>query len=251
MTLLYTVKEVSELSRVTVKTLHHYHKIGLLLPGEVSDAGYRLYGTKELERLQEILFYKELEFPLDRIKEMMEQRSDRLALLTRQEELLLGRRKRLDRIVETLRLSISSEEEGENMDPAGMFKGFDDEEKWNEALTEQNRHLKETYGMEPMEVAPEAVQGLNEQAVEAAAFMSGMASSLREGVKHSDGKVGQLIRDHLAFMNRHGNPVTAADFASQNRFFLGDDFHLKMLESQQTGLAYYLAAAADSYAATE
>lgn len=69
---MYTVKEVSELSKVTIKTLHHYHKIGLLLPSRISDAGYRLYGMKELERLQEILFYRELEFSLDQIKEMCE-----------------------------------------------------------------------------------------------------------------------------------------------------------------------------------
>lgn len=61
--MLYTVKEVSELSNVTVKTLHHYHKIGLLLPCKASGAGYRLYGTNELERLQEILFFREMDTP--------------------------------------------------------------------------------------------------------------------------------------------------------------------------------------------
>jgi len=50
-------------------------------------------------------------------------------------------------------------------------------------------------------------------------------------------------------MNEHGNQITAHDFAAQTRFFLSDDFHLKMLESQQTGLAYYLSAAADSFSA--
>ncbi|XWX60162.1 MerR family transcriptional regulator [Desulfitobacterium sp. AusDCA] len=63
--MLYTVKEVAELAGVTIKTLHHYHKIGLLLPCEITDAGYRLYGPKELERLQQILFYRELDFSLN------------------------------------------------------------------------------------------------------------------------------------------------------------------------------------------
>jgi DNA-binding transcriptional MerR regulator len=57
--MLYTVNEVA-----TVKTLHHYHKIGLLEPCDISDAGYRLYGNEELERLQQILFYRELDFSL-------------------------------------------------------------------------------------------------------------------------------------------------------------------------------------------
>ena len=52
--MLLTVKEVSSLAHVSIKTLHHYHKIGLLEPARISGSGYRLYGTKELERLQEI-----------------------------------------------------------------------------------------------------------------------------------------------------------------------------------------------------
>lgn len=64
--MLYTVKEVSKITKVTVKALHHYHKIGLLLPCKVNEAGYRFYGTKELERLQQILFYRELDFPPQR-----------------------------------------------------------------------------------------------------------------------------------------------------------------------------------------
>ncbi len=247
--MLYTVKEVSELSGVTIKTLHHYHKIGLLLPGKVSEAGYRLYGSKELERLQEILFYKELDFPLDQIKEIMEQRADRLSLLSQQEELLLSRKYRLDSIVQTLRKSISCAKEGETMDSMEMFKGFQNEEEWNEALAEQNQHLQITYGMESLEVAPTDVQKLNEQAVEAMTFMNNMAGSLREGIKHNDERIDNLLRNHLEFMNEHGNQITAHDFAAQTRFFLSDDFYLKMLESQQTGLAYYLSAAADSFSA--
>lgn len=247
---MYTVKEVSGLSNVTIKTLHHYHKIGLLLPSKISEAGYRLYGTKELERLQEILFYRELDFSLDQIKEMMEHHSDRLSILSQQEELLLSRKDRLDTIVQTLRKSIGCIKEGETMDNKEMFKGFENEEQWNKALTEQKQYLKESYGMDSLEVVPEDVQEINEQAVEAMTFMNKMASSLREGIKHSDEEIGNLIRYHLEFMNNHGHKTSAKDFAAQTQFFLSDDFHLKMLEGQQTGLAYYLSAAAESFVAT-
>ncbi|QUL57980.1 MerR family transcriptional regulator [Paenibacillus tritici] len=248
--MLYTVKEVSALSNVTIKTLHHYHKIGLLLPGKLSEAGYRLYGSKELERLQEILFYRELDFSLDQIKEMMEHHSDRLSILSQQEELLLSRKNRLDTIVQTLRKSIGCIKEGETMDNKEMFKGFETEEQWNTALTGQNQYLKESYGMDSFEVVPEDVQEINEQAVEAMTFMNEMARSLREGIKHSDEKIVNLIRNHLEFMNNHGHKTSAKDFAAQTQFFLSDDFHLKMLEGQQTGLAYYLSAAAESFVAT-
>ncbi|MFD3259167.1 MerR family transcriptional regulator [Paenibacillus lentus] len=68
---MYTVHEVAKLAHTTVKTLHHYHKIGLLIPEQTTEAGYRLYEKKDLERLQQILFYKELDFPLKEIKQLL------------------------------------------------------------------------------------------------------------------------------------------------------------------------------------
>ncbi|WP_080840761.1 MerR family transcriptional regulator [Cohnella massiliensis] len=247
--MLYTVKEVSSLSGVTIKALHHYHKIGLLPPREISDAGYRLYGAEELKRLQHILFYRELDFSLEKIKRLLDGEPDRPALLSQQQRLLLARKARLDAVIQTLTKSMESMEKGEEMDKRDMFRGFENEEQWNDAMSEHNVYLKETYGAEVPKVAAAEVANMNEQAEEAAAFMGGMAEALRTGLKRDDGKVRRLIRDHISFMNERGRQVSAADFADQTRFFLGDDFHLRMLEDQQTGLAYFLAAAAESFAA--
>lgn len=247
--MLYTVKEVSSLTNVTIKALHHYHKIGLLEPRKISEAGYRLYGTEELERLQLILFYKELDFPLEAIQELLEAESDRWTMLSRQEELLLARRRRLDNIIQTLQASKHSLAGGEPLSLAEMFIGFASEEEWEGALREQQEHLQAAYGFDMLESAPIDVPQMNEQAQEAAAFMHGMAAALRSGTKHDDEEVQRAIRDHLDYLNGQGHAVSAADFAAQIRFFLQDDFHLRMLEEQQTGLAYYLAAAAASYAA--
>ena len=67
-----TVKDVSEISGVSIRTLRYYDEIGLLKPTELSDAGYRLYDNKALERLQEIMFFKELEIPLEDINKIMD-----------------------------------------------------------------------------------------------------------------------------------------------------------------------------------
>ncbi|TDF94810.1 MerR family transcriptional regulator [Paenibacillus piri] len=247
--MLYTVKEVASLSNVTIKALHHYHRIGLLLPCEISEAGYRMYGTKELERLQQILFYRELDFPLEQIKELLAGEPERLPLLAEQERLLLARKQRLETILRTLRKSVESMMKGEPMNNQDMFKGFENEEAWRKAMSGQNQYLKETYGVDALETARIDVQKMNEQAAEATAFMSGIADALRAGIKHSDEQIRQSIRMHLEFLNEHGHRLTAGDFASQTRFFMNDDFHLSMLEAQQTGLAYYLSAAAEAFAA--
>ncbi|MED4959028.1 MerR family transcriptional regulator [Paenibacillus macerans] len=247
----YTVKEVSALSGVTVKTLHHYHKIGLLLPCEISEAGYRLYGMKELERLQQILFYRELDLPLARIKLLLEGEPDRAAILSEQKALLHERKQRLETMIQTLEKSIRAAEKGETMNGQDMFKGFASEEEWKEALREQDRHLQQNYGVRLVDDGPIDVPQMNEQAAEAAAFMNRMAQALRENASHLDDSIQSLIAGHLAFLNEHGHTVTAADFAGQTKFFLSDEFHRNMLENQQTGLAYYLYAAAEAFASRQ
>ena len=67
-----TVREVSRLTGISVRTLHYYDEIGLLCPDRVTEAGYRLYGTKALERLQHILLFRELEFSLKDIREILD-----------------------------------------------------------------------------------------------------------------------------------------------------------------------------------
>ena len=67
-----TVQQVSNLTGVSVRTLHHYDQIGLLKPAKITEAGYRLYGEEELRKLQSILFFRELEFPLKQIKAFLD-----------------------------------------------------------------------------------------------------------------------------------------------------------------------------------
>jgi DNA-binding transcriptional MerR regulator len=248
---LYTVKEISLLANVTIKTLHHYHKIGLLLPCKISEAGYRLYGIKELERLQQILFYRELDFPLEKIKQLLKNEPERLSILMNQKELLLARKKRLEHVIHTLEKSIDCTMKGEIMDKTEMFKGFKCEAEWQEALVEQNQYLQETYDYNLLDKNTIDVEKMNETAIEAKHFTDGMASALKAGLKFDHQIVRKLISKHIDFLNNHGHTISPKDFMEQARFFLDDDFHRNMLESQQIGLAYYLFTAAESFAANQ
>ena len=68
----YSVGQVADLAGVTVRTLHHYEQIGLLTPSERTAAGYRLYAARDLDRLSQILFYRELGFPLEEISTLLD-----------------------------------------------------------------------------------------------------------------------------------------------------------------------------------
>lgn len=124
-----TVREVSSITGVSVRALHHYDAIGLLPPTRVTDAGYRLYDEAALGRLQAILLFRELEFPLKQIKAMLDSPGfDRAAALNDQLALLLLRRERTNRLIG---LTKSLLEKGENMD----FTAFDDSKE--RALAEE------------------------------------------------------------------------------------------------------------------
>src|SRR5690625_3888130 len=100
------VKEVADLAGISVRTLHHYDEIGLLIPEETTKAGYRVYSDKNLETLQQILFFKELGFPLKKIKEIIDSPSfDRQEALEMQHNMLLEKKRRLDKMIRTDRKS--------------------------------------------------------------------------------------------------------------------------------------------------
>ena len=98
------IKEFAELTGVSVRTLHYYDEIGLLKPSEVdAQTGYRFYDEKSLERMQEILFYRELDFSLKTIRQIISSPDyDKQQALTRQRKLLLAKKERLERLIDAL-----------------------------------------------------------------------------------------------------------------------------------------------------
>ncbi len=98
-----TVKDVSEITGISIRTLRYYDEIGLLKPTQLTEAGYRLYDNKALEKLQEIMFFRELEIPLIDIKRIMDNPNyDKEQALLAQKSLLEQKRNRLNGIIELI-----------------------------------------------------------------------------------------------------------------------------------------------------
>ncbi|HUX51622.1 MAG TPA: MerR family transcriptional regulator, partial [Spirochaetia bacterium] len=122
----FTVKDVAAMAGVSVRTLHHYDHIGLLKPHAVSEAGYRLYGEQELERLQQILFHRELGFALAEIRTIMDRPDfDRVESLRSHRAALAARRKRLGILIGTIDRTITSLTGEVIMEGHKLFEGFD------------------------------------------------------------------------------------------------------------------------------
>ncbi|MBV7275112.1 TipAS antibiotic-recognition domain-containing protein [Clostridium sp. PL3] len=131
-----TVKQVSDLTGISVRMLHHYDKIGLLKPTELTEAGYRLYDNEALETLQQILFFKELDLPLKEIKEIITSpHFDRMKALEDHKKLILLKRDRLNGLIELINKTL----EGAN---TMSFEEFDMSEYYN-VLEEFKRENKD------------------------------------------------------------------------------------------------------------
>ncbi|MFE8697740.1 MerR family transcriptional regulator [Cytobacillus sp. FJAT-53684] len=240
-----TVKDLANIAGVSIKTLHHYHKIELLIPSEIGESGYRYYGLEELKRLQEILFYKELDFPLAEIKQLLEEETNRMITLEKQKILFERKIERSHQLIQTIKRSLEYTRKGESMDNKLMFKGFETEEEWQHALEDQSNYLKEEYQFD-LKTTNIPIEEMNMMAIEAKNFLDSMAESLRNGVKYNDSAVQKIVTAHLNFLNKNGHSFSKEDYVDQTKFFLEDDFHRDMLEQQQTGLAYYLLVVAEN-----
>ena len=131
------VHEVRKLAGISVRTLHHYDAIGLLTPTTTTEAGYRLYDDDALERLQCILFFKELEFPLKDIKEILDSPNfERNKALEQQIELLTIKKEHLENLINLAR-GIQTTGVKKIMD----FKAFD-----TKKMDDYAKQAKESYG---------------------------------------------------------------------------------------------------------
>jgi DNA-binding transcriptional MerR regulator len=123
----HQVSTVAALAGVTVRTLHHYDEIGLLTPGERTSAGYRRYTDADLERLQQILYYRELGFPLEEIAAILDApEADAPEHLRRQHRLLLSRIKRLQEMVTAIEFAMEAQKVGIQLTPEERFEVFGD-----------------------------------------------------------------------------------------------------------------------------
>lgn len=126
----YTVNKVSQLTDVTIKTLHYYQKIGLLIPTKVGANNYRYYSVDDIKRLQEILVYRTMNFSLNDIHEILSNQSNesRLFRLEKQLEIVKSQMNNLQEVITTIEQSIIAERENLYMAEKDMFKGVKKED---------------------------------------------------------------------------------------------------------------------------
>lgn len=199
----FTVGELARLTGITVRALHHYDEIGLVVPSQRTAAGYRLYDDADVIRLQQVLLFRELGLPLDEIAFAIAEAGTREELLRKHREVLLAKRSKLDAMISALDAALVTFERGHLMQPDDvkqMFEGFDpsqyeDEarERWGDtdAYKESMRRTKQ-FGKAEWDRIQADWQTI----------YSDLAALMKAGTPVTDAAAQALVEAHRAHIDR-------------------------------------------------
>lgn len=179
----YSTRELAKLSGVSARTLRYYDDIGLLKPLRVEASGERIYGAGEVDRLQQILFYRALEVPRKDIAALLREGYDREAALREHLQALTAERSRLELLIGNVTKTLSSLKGETTMQDSEKFAGF------KRRLVEENEEkygaeARKNYGDEAMDESNKKMMGMSEEKYKAYEELTGrLNDALREAVK--------------------------------------------------------------------
>jgi DNA-binding transcriptional MerR regulator len=154
-----TVKQLANQTGVSVRTLHYYDEVDLLKPSSIGSNGYRYYGEESILRLQQILFYRELDFSLEEIKAIIDEPGfDILHALQEQHQALLARQAHLKLLIQTVEKTIQYVKGEQPMSTQDLFEGFSEEQqaqyeeeaarRWDEQTVRESNRRWRNYSAE-------------------------------------------------------------------------------------------------------
>jgi DNA-binding transcriptional MerR regulator len=235
----HTVGEVSKLARVSVRALHHYDEIGLLEPSGRTEAGYRLYTDRDIERLQQVLFFRELGFALEDVARILrDPHFDRRQALVAQRAMLVEKGKRLEAMVSLVDRTLDSLGKGVVMSTEDMFEGFDHaayeeetEKRWGktDAFAESKRRTK-GYSKQDWQT----IRG------EADALTTELTDVFASGALPTDPRALDLVEKHRLHIDRWFYPCSRAMHAQLGEMYVSDPRFAEHYDKRRPGLAQFV-----------
>ncbi|WP_166241516.1 MerR family transcriptional regulator [Paenibacillus turpanensis] len=232
------VKEVAALTGVSVRTLHHYDHIGLLSPSGTTVSGYRLYSEKNLERLQQILFFKELGFSLKEIKKMIDSPSfDRQEAFILQRKMLIHKRNSIDKMIESIDKSIQHMRGEIRMTNEERFEGFhfrDDpyeqeaRQRWGDQSVDNLKHK-----VEKMSVNEQ--NDLSEKWDAIFRTLAGLCTQ-----SPASPEVQASIQEWYDFLNENVTTYTLDAFYGLGQLYIEDERFTNNIDQYGEGLAKFM-----------
>lgn len=248
----YTVKALAELAGVTPRTLRWYDRKGLLKPRRTTEAGYRLYGPEEVNRLQDILFYKELGLELEAVREILDAPGfDRLEALRSHLTALEARRERLDALILTVEKTIDEAKGGRPMTDKEKFEAF--KRRAVEANEEQyGKEIREKYGPEAVEGSNAKLLSMTEEehgqwkALEAE-ILSALAAAVRAGEDPAGPEGRRIAELHRRWLSYTWTAYTPQAHRGVAELYTADERFTAYYDKEVPGCAAFLRQAVRAY----
>jgi DNA-binding transcriptional MerR regulator len=238
----YLVGQVASFAGVTVRTLHHYDEIGLLSPSGRSHAGHRRYDDADLDRLQQILFYRELGFPLDEVAALLDDPdADPQEHLRRQHELLTVRIEKLQKMAEAVEHAMEARKMGINLTPEEKFEVFGeyDPDRFDE---ESRRRWGDTepYRESQRRVATYTKEDWLRIKAEGAGNTNAFVALMDAGVAPDSESAMDLAEQHRQQISRNFYDCTYEIHTGLAEMYVADERFSSTFEQIKPGLAGYL-----------
>lgn len=240
----YTVQKLGGLAGVSTRALRYYDEIGILKPARINSSGYRIYGQKEVDMLQQILFYRELGVSLENIKEIVTASDfDGANALREHREKLLAKRDQLDLLIANVEKTIAAAERRIKMSDKEKFEGFkkkmieDNEKKYG-------KEIREKYGKETVEKSNEKFMNMTkEQYDEANSLTNELMSTLRQAFKTGNpaGELAQKAADlHKQWLTLYWDQYSKEAHAGLAQMYVDDPRFTAYYDKEQPGTAEFL-----------
>lgn len=240
----YTVQKLGQLAGVSTRTLRYYDEIGILKPARINSSGYRIYGQTEVDRLQQIMFYREMNVSLEKIKAILEQPDfDEAEALRKHRVELLDKRKQLDDLIRNVEKSIAHSERRITMTDQEKFEGFkqkmidDNEEKYG-------AEIREKYGDEKIEKSNAKLKGMSEAEMErinqlAETILTDLQVAFETG--NPAGEEAQAVAAlHKEWLSAYWDTYSKEAHAGLAQMYVDDERFTAYYDKNQPGLAAFL-----------
>lgn len=240
----YTVQSLARLAGVSSRTLRYYDEIGILKPARINSSGYRIYGRNEVDRLQQIMFYRELGFSLDTIKEIITSAEfDFIAALREHRVGLLEKRAQLDLLIANVEKTIKANEGGIAMSDKEKFEGF------KERLIEENEEkfgeeIRAKYGKEAVEKSNKIFKNMTKEEYDNLTKLGEeVISTLHEAFKQGNpaSELAQKAAElHKQWITSCWGNYDKGAHANLAQMYVDDERFRKHYEKENPGAAEFL-----------
>jgi DNA-binding transcriptional MerR regulator len=236
-----TVSQVARLAGISVRALHHYDEIGLLQPSGRSEAGYRLYEQPDLQRLQQVLFFKELGFALEEITRIVRDPAfDLRAALLMQRQLLTDRATRVHALIGAVDAALESLEKGTVMSKEEMFEVFGDFDpaKYEDEARER-WGTTDAYKESARRTARYTKKDWEQIKAEGDAIQRELAAQLEAGRAPTDPAVMELAERHRGYITRWFYPCSHEMHRGLGELYVNDPRFTANIDKLRAGLAEF------------